>query len=658
MIDVLAHRGVFGGVWSDGGVALAQSYRERPAASLGNDTVVHRDGDLVIVADARIDNRDDLVRTLRPVGGGATDAELIGAAYRRWGSNCAEHLVGDFAFAIWDGRTHALFCARDCFGVRPLYYFRGAGIFAFASEVKALLTEHRVSRELDEEQIALFLAWTPGEPERTMYRHILRLPAAHALRVDGHGMTLWRYWRLDPERELRLASSDEYVEAFREHFAEAVRCRLRGARPVGASLSGGLDSSSIVCMAHHLGGREATGEPLHAYSVVFPDAAPEDRPLIDERPFIDAVRRGNRLESHELRGDELSPLMDVRRVVWHLDEPYLAPNLYLHWGMFGAAASHGVGTFLDGFDGDTSVSHGLGRLNTLARTGEWGEFEREAKGFAAHRTMNAGAILPSYGFPLLDDLARRHQWAAWRRGASELAGRFALSRRETFVQHGLRPLVPDALVQRWSAFRRVSVPDDTAILRRELARRVRSRARALTDDPLRSERDAHIAGLTEPFHQLTLEMSDKCAAAFGIEPRYPFFDRRLVEFCVALPETEKFANGWSRYTFRRAMQGILPPEIQWRGTKGNLSSNFFRRLVAADLAHVDQQSTQCLEPFVDLQALRALRARVSSRSGRGLAHQDGFTLFRAATLAAWLTSHQPNRQASARRPNDVVSVVA
>src|SRR5205823_12681731 len=110
---------------------------------------------------------------------------------------------------------------------------------------------------------------------------------------------------------------------------------------------------------------------------------------------------------------------------------------------------------------------------------------------------------------------------------------------------------------------------------------------------------------------LALETADHSAAAFGVEPRYPFFDRRLIELCVAMPEEQKFAGGWSRYVFRRAMAGILPPEIQWRGTKGNLSANFFRRLSEADAHRLDGRVFDSLEPYVDVAKLRAARARLA-----------------------------------------------
>ena len=207
---------------------------------------------LVLTADARIDNRDELINELAIAETGhrvVTDSELILAAYARWGEGCPERLVGDFAFAIWDGRNQTLFCARDHFGVKPFYYHRSGRFFAFASEIRALLRLKAISGRVNETKVADFLGRTELDPTTTFYQDLLQLPAAHSM-VIGHERSAIRcYWALDGSRELRLKSDDEYHEAFRAHFTRAVRDHVRSAYPIGSLLSGGLDSSSIVAVA-------------------------------------------------------------------------------------------------------------------------------------------------------------------------------------------------------------------------------------------------------------------------------------------------------------------------------------------------------------------------------------------------------------------------
>jgi asparagine synthase (glutamine-hydrolysing) len=193
--------------------------------------------------------------------GEVSDSQLILAAYIKWGEDCPQHLLGDFIFVIWDGHKQQLFCARDHFGVKPFYYHYAAGKrFAFATEIKAVLGLPDVPRQLNEVRVAEHLLELNEDPTITLYEDILRLPAAHSMTVSRKGIQQQRYWSLDPTRELRLGSDEEYAQKFREIFTEAVRCRLRSAFPVGSTLSGGLDSSSIVCVARKLFREEAASE--------------------------------------------------------------------------------------------------------------------------------------------------------------------------------------------------------------------------------------------------------------------------------------------------------------------------------------------------------------------------------------------------------------
>ena len=631
-MDALAHRGPdVSGIWSSDAVGLGQR-RNSVAGYRGETGPLVRDGGrLVLVADARIDNRAELASQLGIAHDESIDdAGIILRSYERWGARCPERLLGDFAFVIWDRRTHGVFCARDPMGVKPFYYHHSDRTFVFASEIKALFAIPGVPRQVDDRAVARYVACLHENRERTLYRGITRLPAAHSLRVGRDGFARAEYWRADAARAVRYASDDHYVEAFREVFTESVRSRLGGDAPIGATLSGGLDSSSVVCMARRL----APASTLPTFSLVFPSLPAPELALIDERRFIESVLRAPGLDPHFVRGDRVSPLAGRDRVLWHLDEPHIAPNLYLHWALYGAARENGVGVLLDGFDGDATVSHGFGRLNSLLSSEDWVTFEQEAHAFAAHRGKAADSVLRHFGYPYLHSLARRGRADHWFRMARGLAREFGVSRRELAVSHGavpardgagqlLRPKQPSAAV--------------AAILRAEHARAIADEVR-LRDDAASAmatadERSMHLDTITQPLYQLTLEIADKAAQAFGIEPRYPFFDRRLIEFCVGLPEEQKFARGWPRFLFRRAMEGILPPEIQWRATKGNLAPNFDRQLRSNDR---DAVITGCgrLAGHVSQAAIERTARRYFSGADWG--NPDGMLLFRTTLLGDWL----------------------
>jgi len=388
--------------------------------------LVSASADLVLTADARLDNRDELC-SLLPAPCGFTDAELILAAYERWAERCPEHLLGDFAFAIWDARRQIVFCARDHFGVKPFYYHHRPGrLFALASEIKGLLALPDVPRRLNETRVADYLVPLLEDKVITFYEDIVRLPPAHRMMVTREAVRIERYWALDPEREIHLKSDAEYAAAFREIFTEAVRCRLRSAFPVGSMLSGGLDSSSIVCVARKLLAEEGRG-PLHTFSAVF-DEVPE----ADERPYINAVVARNRVAPHIVRGDQLSPLDDLDRMLAMQDEPFYAPNLFLHWGLYQAACAAAVRVILDGLDGDTTVSHGIGYLRELAGSGHWLRLAREVWGLSRQLDVSARRILLAKVIkPLLPGAVRlsRTRAGSDRVVAPDLARRVGLSDR-------------------------------------------------------------------------------------------------------------------------------------------------------------------------------------------------------------------------------------
>jgi len=612
MLCALRHRGPdANAVWHGGAAALGHCMLHTTPESLyerlpmAEPTSGH-----VITADARIDNREELTAKLGPTAHiRQTDSELILAAYDRWGEECPEHLVGDFAFAIWDARRQMVFCACDPMGVKSLYYYLTGGLFLFASEVKALLASPEVPRRLNEMRVAEYLATLFEDRSGTFYKDILRLPGAHTLTVGRYRLHSHRYWALDPRRELRLGSDDEYVEAFRDLFTETVRCRTRSAFPVGAALSGGLDSSSVACTARNV--KAGQSSPLHTFSLVFPGLPDQDKRLIDERPQIQAVLATGGFDAHFVEADRLSPMWQVERMHFHLDHANYAPNLYLHWAMYDAASAHGVRVFLDGFDGDSTVSHGFERLRELAQTLHWRTLWHE-----------------------IGMLAQNH-----------LAG---IRPRRILKHYCLKPLTPRWLTLLWlmrrGRFREAL--SQNIFLSPDLKRRtgIERRARALIRPQrawsiLRTARQSHYASINQALYSYTLEIADKASSAFQIEARYPFFDRRLIEFCLSLPAEQKLGHGWNRYIQRRAMAGILPAEIQWRPRKGDLSPNFHRRLLDFERARLEQimlHGSRELDPFVNPNAMRAAFHEYEKNHARS--QGESIQIFAAVNLALWLRS--------------------
>lgn len=640
MVDILAHRGPDGAnVWKEGSIGLGHRMLcTTPESLLEQLPLVNQTGELVLTADARIDNRDELIAALSLTDRSRdqiTDSQLILTAYEKWGESCPERLLGDFAFAIWDGRKQLLFCARDYFGVKPFYYYyQPSRAFIFASEIKALLCVPGVPRRLNKIRVADHLASIVEDQVITFYQGICRLPSGHSLRIDREGSQLQQYWSLDPAREICYVADEEYAEAFREIFTEAVRCRLRSAFPVGCSLSGGLDSSSVVCVARKLLAGNGN-HPLHTFSYIF-DEVPE----CDERPFINAVLDQGRVESHYVHADRLSPLADIDRVLWHQDQPFLVHNLFMEWFQYSVAQQQGIRVMLDGEDGDTTVSHGEEYLIELARAGRWVAFSREATALSQHFNIPTSWWLQDYGLTYLTELAHTGQWIALVKQVNEVSKHFRVPRWQLLWNRGLKPLAPEPIRYIWRALRGYNQPArPIGVMNPVFAQRINwaERETALMEahiNPLHTQREQHWLNLTAGIIPYFEEVGDKATAAFSIEQRHPFWDRRLVEFCLAIPPEQKLYQGWPRGVMRRAMTNILPKEVQWRVGKSDLSPNFTRNLLAFEhklLEEVIVKNPQDIEEYVDISTLRETYYRYVSQP----TIDDAEAIWPAVTLAVW-----------------------
>lgn len=620
MLKKISHRGPdASGIWSEGAVGLGHQMLRTTTESFCEQLPRTSKGrNLFITSDARIDNRNELINTLGLNANAEdeiSDSELILSAYERWADGCSERLLGDFAFAIWDSTKQRLFCARDHFGVKPFYYHASEKALCFATEIKALLCLPFVPFRLNDTMVADYLTGAHRGREETLYEGLMRLPPGHNLTADRNGLRLQSYWSLDPHAELRLKSDEQYTEAFRELFTEAVDCRTRSALPIGSMLSGGLDSSSITCRAQELLAQDGR-QQLQTYSAIFDQVA-----QCDERLFINAVRAEKNIDSHFVIGDQKGPLTDLDRVLWHEDKPVFGPNLFLHWELYKAASHNGVRVILDGFDGDSAVSHGYHYLNELASEGRWFKLTREA--IMLFRNLGDSPWKPlaryaqHYGLNPLISRSRALKTARriWR----------ALARR-SFDRNNQSPQ-PFEL-------RSLINPDYAESI--GIGERYRAWRKAQSFSA-RTERESHYRTLTQDSLPLAFELFDGAAAAFGIEARYPFWDKRLVEFCLSLPPEQKLRRGWSRFVLRKAMAGILPEKIQWRRDKIDFIPVFHHGLLTFDRERLDEDILNRsfdIEKYVNVSALHDLYSRIASGKPMDVA-KELLAFWKVASFALW-----------------------
>jgi asparagine synthase (glutamine-hydrolysing) len=598
MAAATAHRGPDGQrTWSSGPAGFAHAMLHTTAeARMEAQPFVDAEARLAIVADVRLDNRAELLSLLGLDGETTGDAALIVAAYRQWGQSCASRLEGGFAFAIHDEREGAVYCGRDPFGVKPFVYAWMPGkLFAFASEVRALLASGEIPRDVDEKRIADFLTFHLENAERTFHRGLQRLPGGCTLTLREGSMRIDRYWSPHAVPALHLRGPDrdaQYAAGYREHFTRAVHERMRAAHQweVGAMLSGGLDSTSIACVARDAL-RERGAGPLPVFPWMFSDMLDADEREYQEAALAAGGLRAITLDSAAI---EASPWTDLEALL--PDGPPYAPNHYLNNIAGQHARRAGVRVLLDGTGGDSTISRGRTRYLELFFRGRGVTLARELRALAD------------------------------RRGSRESLPRL-------FLGNVAAPLMPRPMLA-FALRLRGRKPSENPGLRL-LTPRLAALAGSSSHRWFFSERADHRWQLTSPMLAEGLELLDRAMAVSGAEGRYPFFDRRLAEYCLSLPADQKLADGYSRIVARRAMEGVLPPAVQWRAGKGKpglhiIPSLRARRERLDDLFVGDPSA---LAPYVNLPVLRAAYDRfLSDRAD----FQTIIQLWSAAALAAWL----------------------
>ena len=574
-------------IWLDGSVGLGFTLlATTPEAWSERLPLRHEVSGCVIVADARIDNRQELLRSLKVSGpdGAIGDGTLILSAYLAWGTACVNRLLGDFAFAIWNPRARELFCARDRFGLRPFYYHAmNGGTFAFASDQRAVLSVPEVPYRLNETRIADFLV-----PElegidytSTYFTELHRLPPAHTMLVTPTGAHQRPYWVLDSRPELKLKSDSEYAEGFLHVFTQAVRNRLRGGDVVGSMLSGGMDSGSVVAVAARLTS-EAGGPPFRTFSATAPDSST----CVETRTIL-AAQKLSGLEPRSIHYGELGQrLPRLAALTWDLGEPF-DHDMTLPRVVDMAAQEGGVKVLLNGVSGDVVLSQGS-CLARLLREGRWLSAYRAAVG-----------------------------WNAFFGGALPVWQNLHTSSRAAFVPAWLRRL-------RWQldrggrARQQAEGSIRNSMIKKEFAESVglgdwlRTMAGQEASPALPSYQQERRDAMDQPYLTAAVERYDRVAASVGIEHRDPFLDLAVVDYSLSLPHSQRLsADGWPKVILRRAMDGFLPDEVRWRKGKQHLGWAFTSALMdlCRDRVRFDIEANRStISKYVDVQAVdRCLR---------------------------------------------------
>ncbi len=533
MCDVIRHRGPDDqGQFVRGNVGLGMRRLSIIDLVTGRQPIANEDDSTWIVFNGEIYNHLELRRDLEKKGHRfktKSDTEAILHAYEEYGEACPTKLNGMFAFAIWDGNKQRLFLARDRLGIKPLYYYHDGEKFAFGSELKSILQVPDVPREVSPEALDLFLTFEYIPAPLSIFKGIAKLPAGHALTLREGRVQTRAYWDLRfAEREV---SEAEACEELRALLQDAVKIRLMSDVPLGAFLSGGIDSSSVVAMMSRVMDR-----PVKTFSIAFKEAT------YNEAGYARLVADHFKTEHHEFT-IETDALGLTEKLIAHLDEPLGDFSIFP--------------TFL--------VSQMARDYVTVALSGDGGdELFAGYDTYMAHQAATAYERIPGFARrSLIESFVNRMPPTEKKKGLINRAKRFV---------EGMQ-LPADLGHTRWMVF--LQEATKARLYSSELRAQLRDFdsfefirrhfRQADTDDLL--NRQLYVDVKTYLVDDILVKV-DRMSMATSLEARVPLLDHRFVELAATLPGRLKLNGRQTKYIFKKAMQPLLPPEILTRGKEG------------------------------------------------------------------------------------------
>ncbi len=527
MADEIAHRGPDGeGTWISGSGLAAFGHRRLSIIDPGPSAAqpMHRAGRYTIVHNGEIYNYIELRQMLSQKGytfSSHSDTEVILAAYQHYGRDCLQYFDGMFAFGIWDEEEKKLFLARDRMGEKPLFFYIGSGRLLFASEMKSL-RKAGVPGEINKRLLFNFLTLgytqNPGDAAETFYTGIMKLPPRSFLIYHAHSELLETgiYWDIEPGNTGEI-TEESAIGEFHELLYRSVNRRLRSDAPLGASLSGGLDSSSIVAAILDQAGPSGK---LQTWSAVFPGFEK------DESAFIQSAAAHFPMDNHQVFPTADGLIRDFEKLAWHQEEPFGSSSIYAQYKVYEESGKQGMKVLLDG-QGADEILAGYHKYYHWY----WQDLYLSDKK-AFRRELQAAR-----------DLGIREEWT-WK---NKLAARFPsfagiwVARQRAGGQKKQGGLDPGFRDQYGSSYYTLPHLDNLGGI---------------------LYYNTFMNGLEE-----LLRYADRNSMAHGVEVRLPFLSHELISYVFSLPAHFKIREGWTKWLLRKTMEPVLPHAIAWRRDK-------------------------------------------------------------------------------------------
>ena len=539
MTNSLLHRGPDGeGYWINSSVSAGFGHRRLSIIDLSSNAAqpMHYQQRYTIIHNGEIYNYIEIREDLQQKGytfNTGSDTEVILAAYAHYNDECVEHFDGMFAFAIWDEEEQELFAARDRFGEKPFYYSFNNNEFVFASEMKALWAggiEKRPNLQMLFNFITIGYTDNPGRPEETFFENIFKLPAASRLYYtpDSKELIIEKYWDIDPSVQDKKITDRDAIEKFSSLFSASVKRRLRSDVPIGTSLSGGLDSSSVIATILQAGHaiplratkQEAKG-PLTSFTAIFPGFEK------DESAFALQTARQFNLQYHTVAITANDLVNDWEKFLYYQEEPFGSASAFAQYKVFELAKNNDIKVLLDGQGADETLA-GYHKYYKWY----WQEL------FQKRRLLSSGELKATRELGIKERFTYKNVIAS------------------------MFPDIASVILERQYLVNALRHDD----LGREFVRLQSKEAYYSTPANFNLNGALYFNTCVHGLEEL-LRHADRNAMAHGREIRLPFLDHELVTFIFSLPSNFKIRKGWTKWLLRQTMSEQLPPEIVWRKNK-------------------------------------------------------------------------------------------
>ena len=494
-------------------------------STAGHQPMSNEDGSIWLIFNGEIYNYLELIPELKLKGHifkSHTDSEVIIHAYEEYGEKCLNKFNGMWAFALWDNANKKLFCSRDRFGVKPFYYYYNNNQLIFSSEIKALFLHPEIKKVPNMRIIFDYLSYGfTDHTEQTFFKGIQQLRGSHYLTVNKNGLKITKYWDLHERNDITINNDNGYSQKFYRLFEDSIRLRLRSDVPIGTCLSGGLDSSSIVCIVNKLLKEEGI-KNLGKYQKTFTSCFAEKK--YDERQFSQSVIKQTGAEENLTFPKSENLFNEMQKIVWHQDEPFGSTSIFAQWCVMKLANKKNIKVLLDGQGGDELLGGYEGYKSSF-----FANLLKQFKIISLLKEINnfgiksIAPLLPGILFYFLPRPLSNNLFHYFNRDNNRyLDNKFKLN-----YYHS---------VEHYKKFNNI----------------------------FNNHLYENLIYYALP--QL-LHYEDRNSMAFSIEARVPFLDYRLVEFMFSIPSNQKIGSGYTKVVLRNAMKGIIPELIRKRRDK-------------------------------------------------------------------------------------------